>query len=322
MKILLTGPFGKIGSRVAETLLAGGHQVVCFDVDTAANRRTARRLGDRVAVRWGDITDAASVAAAMAGVDAVIHNAAILPPASDAQPELAERINVGGTRHVLAAMAAHAPDALLVFPSSISVHGSDPSAAAGLRRVGDPVRAEDAYAGHKIACEQLIAASGRRAVILRIGACLEGRNAMDGDRRLLRMMFAIAPGWRIEYVHPKDVATAMLHALDAPAAVGRTLLIGGGAACQTTWRDFTSLTFDAIGCGALPLEAFGSQPYYTAWMDTDEAQRLLRFQRHTLADFRAELDRQFRWVRPLLRPFRPAVRRYLLSHSPHLRARP
>jgi len=317
MRVLLTGAFGKIGYRVTEALVAAGHEVVCFDVDTAANRKTARRFGDRIAVRWGDVTDPASVVAAVAGCDAVIHNAAILPPASEAHPALAERINVGGTRHVLAAMAAHAPAALLVYPSSVSVHGSD-AATTALRRVDDPLHADDAYAGHKIRCEELIAASGVRAVILRIGACLEGRNAMEADRRLLRMMFDIAPAWRVEYVHPKDVATAMVHALDASEAVGRTLFLGGGPDCRTTWREFTSLTFDAIGCGALPVEAFGAQPYYTAWMDTDEAQRLLRFQRHTLADFRAELGHQFRWLRPLMRPVRGLVRRYLLSHSPYL----
>lgn len=318
MRVLLTGPFGKIGFRVTEALLAAGHAVVAFDVATPANRRTAQRLRQHVDVRWGDVTDADSVADAVTGVDAVIHNAAILPPASEANPARAERVNVGGTRHVLAAIAARAPAALLVYPSSISVHGSDPSTATALRRVGDPLRAEDAYAAHKIACEELIAAAGVRAVVLRIGACLEGRNATETDPRLLQMMFDIAPDWRVEYVHPKDVATAMVNALAIPAAVGRTLFLGGGPACQTTWHAFTSLTFDALGCGALPSEAFGAQPYYTAWMDTDDAQRLLRFQRHTLADFRAELGQQFRWVRPLLRPVRPLVRRYVLSHSPYL----
>ena len=109
MKVLLTGPFGKIGYRVLEALLAKGHTVTCFDLDSPANRKTARdfsgpALADRVRVIWGDITNASQVAAAVAGQDAVIHNAAIIPPLSDRNPPLAEKVNVGGTRNILDAI--------------------------------------------------------------------------------------------------------------------------------------------------------------------------------------------------------------------------
>ena len=320
MRVLLTGAFGAIGYRVVEALLAAGHEVVAFDVDTPANRRAARDFAGRITVRWGDVTDAAAVADAVRGAGAVIHNAAIIPPRTDANPALAERVNVGGTRNVLAAIRQCTPMPRLVFPSSVSVHGHHlPDAPAPLR-ITDPVRAEDAYAGHKIQCEQLIEQSGVDWVIVRIGACLEGRRAGSTDTDLLRLMFTIAPQCRIEWVHPKDVATAMVNALATPDAGGRKFFLGGGAACQTTWRDFTSLAIDALGCGPLPVEAFGTQGYYTDWMDTADAERLLRFQHHTLEDYRAELTRQFRWIRPLLLPFRGLVRRYLLSFSTTPRA--
>ncbi|MFN8641271.1 MAG: NAD(P)-dependent oxidoreductase [Candidatus Binatia bacterium] len=316
MRVLLTGAFGAIGFRVVEALLAAGHDVVALDLDTPANRRSARAFAGRIAVRWGDVTDAAAVAEAVRGVDAVIHNAAILPPRTEADPELAERVNVGGTRTVLAAIRECAPMPRLVYPSSVSVHGHHRPDSPTPCRVADPLRAEDAYAGHKIECEQLIAAADVDWVIVRIGACLEGRRAGSVDTALLRMMFTIDPRCRIEYVHPRDVATAMVNALVAPDAVRRTFLLGGGASCQTTWGDFTGLTFEALGCGRLPTEAYGTQGYYTDWMDTAESERVLRFQRHTLDDYRAELRRQFRWLRRLLVPFRGLVRRQLLAYSP------
>lgn len=42
MKVLLTGPFGKIGYRVIEALLAKGYEVSCFDLDNKTNRKTAK----------------------------------------------------------------------------------------------------------------------------------------------------------------------------------------------------------------------------------------------------------------------------------------
>ena len=48
-------------------------------------------LGERVHLRWGDVTDSASVRAALDGVDAVVHLAAILTP--ERAPDLARRVN-------------------------------------------------------------------------------------------------------------------------------------------------------------------------------------------------------------------------------------
>jgi len=75
MKVLVTGGAGFIGSHLVEQLVDGGHEVVVLD----------RRPGDEpswgdispdVDVRRVDMTDAAEVARAVAGVDAVSHQAA------------------------------------------------------------------------------------------------------------------------------------------------------------------------------------------------------------------------------------------------------
>jgi len=328
MNVLLTGPFGKIGYRVIEALLAKGYQVTCFDIDTPANRKTARDFASAVAaghvrIIWGDITNAAQVAAAVSGVDAVVHNAAIIPPLSDIHPELAERVNVGGTKNILAAIEQSTRRPQLVFPSSISVHGFNLPDSPFPRRITDPFRAEDHYAGHKIECERLIEAAGKqwglRWVIVRIGACMEGRNPMDTENseQMMQMMFSISAKARLEYIHPKDVASAMANAIGNVQAMGKKFFLGGGKSCQTYWGEFNSMFLVAMGCEPFPASVFGTQGYYTDWMDTEESQRVLQFQHHSLADYRAELDKKFRWIRPFLFPFRALLRRYLMSQSPN-----
>ena len=328
MNVLLTGPFGKIGYRVIEALLERGHRVTCFDLDGPANRKTARVFSgpafqDRVRIVWGNITDKAQVAAAVADQDAVIHNAAIIPPGTDRNLALSEAVNVGGTENIIAAIQQSPRQPLLVFPSSVSVHGNHRAGSPFPLMVESPLKAEDNYARHKIRCEELIRASGLRFVICRIGACMEGRNSMGTEdaKALMPLMFAIHPKVRVEYVHPKDVATAFANALDNPAAAGKTFFLGGGKSCQAYWGEFNSIFLQAIGCGSLPDEAFGTEGYYTDWMDTEDSQRILQFQHHSLQDYYQETAQKVKWVRPLLTLASPLIRRYLLSHSPAYQAR-
>src|SRR5262249_11010017 len=104
MKVLVTGALGNVGSYTVDALVEEGHVVVAFDVESPRARRLASRLDTRVHVVWGDITDPASIRAALEGVGAVVHLAGILPPKVDRAPDLARRINVDGTRSLIEQM--------------------------------------------------------------------------------------------------------------------------------------------------------------------------------------------------------------------------
>lgn len=315
MNVLLTGPFGTIGTRVLEELLRRKHVVTCFDLDNKNNRKIAQRFGGRIRMVWGDITSAASVTAAVQGQQAVIHLAALIPPVSEQRPELAEKINVGGTRLVVDAIAAQGKPPLLVFPSSISVHGFSNTRPAPCR-VDTPFEACDNYAGQKIQCEKLLRESSIPWVILRIGACADALNPKTGDiKAMLRQMFEVDPATRVEYLNPKDAALAMANALENSAVIGKILFLGSGKDSQSLWMDFINIIPRAIGIGEIPFEAFGKQPYYTDWMDTEESQRLLQFQQYGLDDYKAEIEHQGRYLRYLLWPVRGLVRKYLLKFS-------
>jgi nucleoside-diphosphate-sugar epimerase len=315
MNVLLTGPFGTIGTRVLEELLRRHHVVTCFDLDNKTNRNVAKRFGSAIRMIWGDIMDAASVASAVKNQDAVIHLAALIPPVSEQKPALAEQINVGGTQRVVEAMTAQKIPPLLIFPSSISVHGfshmREPPC-----RVDTPFEARDNYAGQKIECEKYLRQCEIPWVIFRIGACADALNMKTGDGgAMLRQSFAIDPATRIEYLNPKDAAIAMANALENKAVIGKTLFLGSGKNSQSSWMDFINIVPIAMGIGALPAAAFGKEPYYTDWMDTEESQHLLQFQQYGLEVYKQELQQKFRYLRYVLWPVRGLIRKYLLSFS-------
>jgi nucleoside-diphosphate-sugar epimerase len=115
--VAVTGAGGFIGRRVCARLAAEGCDVAGLDVDPGAAGLVADAGAEFVHC---DVTDAESVAAALAGRERVVHTAAIV---SDWGPmEDYVRVNVGGTRNVLdAAQAAGA--ARVVHVSSIAVWG-------------------------------------------------------------------------------------------------------------------------------------------------------------------------------------------------------
>jgi nucleoside-diphosphate-sugar epimerase len=313
MRVLLTGAFGNLGAATLRELLRQGHQVRCFDVKNRGTEKLARELRREADVVWGDIRDGAHVSAAVAEQEAIIHNAAILPPASEQHPALARAVNVDGTRTLLAAAEARAHPPRFIFTSSVSVFGPvqdrEPP-----RRAHEPVRPTDHYTQHKVECEAHVQAARLPWLIMRVGVAIDP-GARAGDPAALRMLFDTSPDNRMEYVHPRDVARAQVNALGCAEAWGKVLLIGGGRSCQIRQRDLFEALGDALGLGKLPAEAFGQRSYYTDWMDTEESQRLLRYQHYSFADYRRDSRRRMRHLRRVLWPIRPLVRRYLLGHS-------
>lgn len=313
MRVLLTGAFGVLGVATVAALRERGHLVRCFDRPGRAAERLARELGDGVEVRWGDVRDPDAVRAAVADQDAVVHLAGVLPPVTEQAPELAQAINVDGTRHVVAAAEASRHRPLVVFASSVSVFGPiagrEPP-----RHAGETPVATDNYTRHKLECEALLRASALPWVVLRVGVALDPARPA-GAVSALRMMFEVSADHRLEYVHPADVAVAIAASLDCAAARGAVLLIGGGPECRIRQRDLLGAITAGLGVAPLPATAFGDGDFYMDWMDTTESQRLLRFQRHSFEDFRRGMAHYLRWYRRLLWPVRPVVRLVLLQLS-------
>lgn len=112
---LVTGATGFIGRRLVARLCAASVPVRALALP---DERTDGVLPAGVEVVRGDVTDRASVRAALCGIRTVFHLAAIV---GDWGPEdLFQRVTVGGTESVLADLE---PGARLVLASSVVVYG-------------------------------------------------------------------------------------------------------------------------------------------------------------------------------------------------------
>ena len=314
MRVLLTGAAGNLGREALAALVRAGHRVRTFELDTRATRKVLAPFAARAELTWGDVTNPNDVQAAVGDVDAIVHDAALVMPRSELEPDQAYRVNVSGTANLLDAARREGRAARFVYASSVSVFGRTQPSLPPPRHASDPTTASDHYSSHKLECERLVQQSGLPFTILRIGVspplAPEG-----GDPAHLRFLFAYALDSRVEYVHPRDVGVAQANVLSCEAALGKVLLIGGGPRCQITVRKLINGLFERVGVGALPDDAFGREPMFADWLDTEESQRLLGYQERTFDDALDEIAGKLGAKRFALRLARPMVRRFLLKYS-------
>jgi len=214
-------------------LLAGGYRVRALVRDPA---RAQSLAASGVALVTGDLDNAAALSQLVTGCDAVVHGAGAVR--GNSQHDF-DRVNVAGTAHLLAALAATGQQAdqsppTLVLLSSIVAREPQLSWYARSKREGEKL------------LEQL---ASRRWVILRPPAVYG-----PGDREMLpifqwmRRGIALVPGSpaaRTALLHVSDLVRAIECCLHSEAALGQTLALGDGRDNGYDWREM------AVIAGAL-----------------------------------------------------------------------
>lgn len=200
MTILVTGGTGLVGARLLQRLVNAG-------IDCRALVRSGKTLPAGVTAVEGDILDPETLPNAVAGVSAIVHLAAVFrTPDAD----LIWKVNLEGTRNLIAAAKMHAPEARFIMASTGLVYSPD-SAHPG--REDDAVAPTLPYPASKIAAEALLRAAGLNWAILRLGFVYGDRDGHLESVPALAVQFKWHPATKLSMVHHRDIATIVTLAL-------------------------------------------------------------------------------------------------------------
>jgi nucleoside-diphosphate-sugar epimerase len=266
--VLITGGAGSVGRQLAGMLLDQGRSVRIFDLpfmDFAGLEGE-----ENVEIVKGDITDTAVVSQAVLGVGGVLHLAAILPPNSEKDRNFTFKVNVDGTKNIVEAMRVGAPDATIVFTSSISTYGDT-------SREEPPVTTQhsqdaiDVYADSKISGEQVVKESGVNSVVLRIASIAVPEFLEPPDP------WPFTAEQRVEMIHRDDVADALRNAIDSREAIGNIFNIAGGESWRLKGKNYVEDFFEVMGA-PIEMAVYRDSAGWNDWYDTDESQKILEYQ--------------------------------------------
>jgi len=314
-KVLLTGASGTVGIEIFKELLKRSniYDIRLFLRASNKNKNRFRPFLKKVEIFWGSIENFDEVKKAVENQDVVIHSAALIPSASHYDPKSLNLVNVEGTRHIVNAMLLQKKTPKLIYTSSITVYGDrveDPNI-----KITDPLKIspENPYGESKIAAESIIQDSGLEFVIFRLSYC-----ASTSMLKFSPAMFDISLNTSVEIVDTRDVALALVNAIESQEVWGRIFNLGGGKDCQIKFGEHVDDLLEILGFGRhfLPKEAFTNNNHsQCGFYDTEEVENLLKFQNHNLVSFYDDVKRWIGIKRYLVPLAKPIIKRILLKKS-------
>ena len=270
MKVFVTGATGFIGKHLVKRLVSEGHTVCCL-VRRSSHSDFLQALGaERV---YGDVNDQSALSVGMAGCDWLFH-LANLYSMWEPDPSRFERVNVDGTRQVMAA-ALECGLQKVVYVSTVAVYGQPAAVPFREDDLPGPVWFSE-YGRTKAAADRIVwdfyYQQHLPLVVIYPGIVLgagddkaSGHYIQDIIRR--RVPSTIFHDSWATYVYVGDVIDALLRAVQLPAASGQKYFIGNQS---MNGRDYARLISQVSGV-ALPLFRFPdwmvmSAAYLLTWL--------------------------------------------------------
>ncbi|MFB9734290.1 SDR family oxidoreductase [Streptomyces thermocoprophilus] len=208
---LVTGATGYIGGRLVPELLDAGHRVRCLA--RSPGRLRDHPWADRVQVVQGDVTDAASVADAMRGVDVAYYLVHALGTGAEFEETDRRAARIFGERARAAGVRR------IVYLGGLTPAGVPEE------RLSPHLRSR-AEVGH------ILLAGGVPTAVLRAAVVIGSGSASFEMLRYLteRLPVMVTPSWvhtRIQPVAVRDVLRLLVGCARLPAEVSRAFDIGG-----------------------------------------------------------------------------------------------
>jgi UDP-glucose 4-epimerase len=238
---LVTGGAGFIGSNLVDKLLQRGDKVRVLDNLSTGHMENVAAVRDRIDFLEADICNLEQIRPCFAGVDYVLHMAALPSvPRSVADPLSANKVNIEGTLNVLLA-SRDAKVKRVVFAASSAAYGDNPI----LPRVeSHPPRPMSPYALTKVAgeyyCQVFANIYGLETVALRFFNIFGPRQDPHSQYTgvLSKFITAYIKGTTPtifgdgeqsrDFTYIDNVVDANLRACTAPGAPGKVINVGVG----------------------------------------------------------------------------------------------
>ncbi|MHA1104947.1 MAG: NAD-dependent epimerase/dehydratase family protein [Promethearchaeota archaeon] len=318
-KVLLTGASGTVGIDIFKELLSRSdiYDIRLFLRASKKNKKRFIPYSTKVEIIWGSIENYEEVKIAVEDQDVVIHSAAVIPSASHYDPKIVNLVNVEGTRNIINSMLLQKKQTKIIYTSSIALYGDrikNPNI-----KITDPVKITPGhpYAESKLAAEHLIQESGLDHIIFRLSYCTS-----TNMLKFRPVMFDMPLKTSVEIIDTRDVALALVNAIETHEIWGKTFNLGGGEKCQIEFGEHLDDMLEIMGFGRhfFPEEAFVKSDSHCGFYDTREIEEILKFQNHNLSDFYADVKKWIGFKRFLVPLVRPIIRWLLLKRSKYYKA--
>ena len=265
--------------------------------------RSRMDQGCGIRIVWGDALNRDDIVEACRGIDWCLHPMALISPAADRDPEMAELVNARGTQYLVEAIEAENPEHIrLVYVGTVAKYG-DRLPPVHVGRTGDPVIPSiyDHYAVSKVKGELAVMQSGikHRASI---------RQTFIMIPKLFSLMDPIMVHQPInsfmECITARDSGRLMVSCLemgDDSEFWGGYYNVSGGADCRITYIEFLDRIYSMLGIRyrkVMERKWFALKNFHMLFYE--DSGRLNEFLQHweggqSLEDFFSEVWKQMPW---------------------------
>lgn len=230
MKIFITGATGFIGTQVLNRLEGSGHELHCLVRKYNQVSERLESLGAKLF--FGDVTDKPSIIRGMQGCDWVIHLAGHYT-FWESDNSLYRKVNVDGTRNVMEC-AIETKVSKVVHVSTVVTFGKPAESSFTEKSEPGSVRfsryARTKYEGDQIVMSLQKNQSLPAVIIYPCSVCGAGDPKSSGqfvsDLIHKRLPAKVLKNSILTFVHVRDVAEAIVRALEKPGNIGEKYLIG------------------------------------------------------------------------------------------------